>query len=428
MALVTAQRRADGVGLALLQRRHPIGMARGGRQMGPGLEILGQVLDVDRPVATQHEAVLDEVLQLAGVAGEIVAHEDLHDRRGHALDPLALLGVEALNEVLDQVGHVLAPLRQRRDRQSHHRQPEVQIVPKQAPADQFGKLPVGGRHDAHVRLPGLHAPQRLVLPLLKKPQQLHLGIGAQVPDLVEEDRPPLGHGDPAGLVLFGVGERALHVAEQLRLDKIGRQRAAVDHDVGPFSPGAEVVDRPGQQLLARAARSLDEHRALARRDVRQDGEDLLEGLALADDVLERVSILDLPPKLLDGRQVAERLDRAEKRAVFGPQHGAADADGDRSAPPAEDPGRLVDQLAPRLQRLPDGAALLTDVGVKDLGALSADGPLGRDAGDPLGRLVEGRNAPLAVNRKHPVGHAAQDGLKELRFAGWFHGSCSPRNK
>src|SRR5579875_1373832 len=57
----------------------------------------------------------------------------------------------------------------------------------------------------------------------------------------------------------GARERALLVAEQLRLEQALGHRAAIDRDEGLVAAGARAVDRARQQLLARAALAGDEH-------------------------------------------------------------------------------------------------------------------------------------------------------------------------
>ena len=104
----------------------------------PALQVVGKVLYVDEAIVAQDKGVLDDVLQLPDVALQLVPHQDLHDRRGHALDPLRLLGVEALHEVLDQVGYVLPAFGDGRDGEPHHGQAEVEIIPKAPLADESG--------------------------------------------------------------------------------------------------------------------------------------------------------------------------------------------------------------------------------------------------------------------------------------------------
>ena len=55
------------------------------------------------------------------------------------------------------------------------------------------------------------------------------------------------------------GERALLVAEELGLDQVGRNRAAVDGDERSATAFAAIVDRPGDELLAAAGFADDEH-------------------------------------------------------------------------------------------------------------------------------------------------------------------------
>ena len=55
------------------------------------------------------------------------------------------------------------------------------------------------------------------------------------------------------------GERAAHVAEELALEEVRRDRAAVDADEGLLRARARVVDGVGDHLLARPALARDEH-------------------------------------------------------------------------------------------------------------------------------------------------------------------------
>jgi hypothetical protein len=66
------------------------------------------------------------------------------------------------------------------------------------------------------------SPDPLELALLQHAQQLHLELRLQRPDLVEKDRPAVGGLEAADLVADGAGERALHVAEDFRLQQRAR--------------------------------------------------------------------------------------------------------------------------------------------------------------------------------------------------------------
>ena len=91
------------------------------------------------------------------------------------------------------------------------------------------------------------------------------------------------------------------------------------------------MDRTGQQVFSRAAGPLDEHGRIALRDIRHDGEDLAERLALADHVLERVLMLDLAPELLECRQIAKRFHGPQQLPLGVAQHGGAQGEGNGAA-------------------------------------------------------------------------------------------------
>ena len=56
-------------------------------------------------------------------------------------------------------------------------------------------------------------------------------------DLIEEQRSPLGHLEPAGPLTLRSGERALLVTEQLALDQAFGQRPDIDGDEGTVRGG-----------------------------------------------------------------------------------------------------------------------------------------------------------------------------------------------
>ena len=96
-------------------------------------------------------------------------------------------------------------------------------------------------------------PEALDLALLQHAQHLGLRLGAHVADFVEEDRAAVGLLELADLLLGRAGERALFVAEQLRLDQLLGNRRAVDLDEALAAAQAVAMDRARHELLADAA-------------------------------------------------------------------------------------------------------------------------------------------------------------------------------
>ena len=140
---------------------------------------------------------------------------------------------------------------------------------------------------------GRPEPDALELAVLEDAQELHLDVGGELADLVQEQRAPVGQLEAADLRPGRPGEGALLVAEQLALDEGRRQGRAVDLDEGPVPARAPVVDGVGQQLLAGARLAEEQHRAGRGRHLGDLREDLEDGRALADDRVEPLLTPDL---------------------------------------------------------------------------------------------------------------------------------------
>ena len=87
------------------------------------------------------------------------------------------------------------------------------------------QVDVGRGDDAHVDLDRLDPAEPHELALLDDAQQLGLRLERDVADLVEEDRALVGELEQALLRVDRAGERALDVAEQVRLEQVRRQVA-----------------------------------------------------------------------------------------------------------------------------------------------------------------------------------------------------------
>jgi hypothetical protein len=303
---------------------------------------------------------------------------------------------------------------QRRQAHPHHGQAVEQVLAEPALGHQPPQVAVGRGDDPHVGGDRRRRPERLVLVILHHPEELHLHRGRHVADLVQEERAGLGRGDAARLVPPGVGERALHVAEQLRLQQRLGQGGAAHLDEPALPARAQVVDGARDEPLARAARALDEDRGVALRHRRQDVQHLGQAGVLADDVPQRVARVDLALELLDQRQVAERLDPAGALPAGVAEDGGADADRHPLPVAPQDVDAHVDQRPAGLHGAPERAVGLADVGAEHLVAVLADGLRARELGDLLGRAVEARDAPVAVHGEDAVGDAVEDRALDLR--------------
>src|SRR5688500_19379825 len=99
--------------------------------------------------------------------------------------------------------------------------------------------------------------------------------------------------EPARTLALRAGKRATDVAEQLVLENAFAEAGAVQRDKPLLAALRIVVDRPGDQLLARAALAGDEDRDVAGRHLAGGRDGALHGPALADDPLEPRRLHDL---------------------------------------------------------------------------------------------------------------------------------------
>ena len=265
------------------------------------------------PVA-QDEGVLDDVLELAHVAGEVVRHQEAEDLGVNAGDVLPLEAVEPGDEVLDEQRDVLAPLAQRRDLDLHDVDAVVEVVPEGALLDAAARGRGGwrrsrARRTAAFRVPpsGSYVPSwRTRSSFTCRPATCRRSRRGRAS--------PLGEGEAAGLVPLGAGEGARLVAEELGLEQRVGQGRAVDGDERRRSP------RALRSWMARARSSLPVpvspwtstvlslaaiwgRRSKTRRMRR----------AAADEVADLEAPGQLLAQLLDRAQVAERLGAADDR-------------------------------------------------------------------------------------------------------------------
>ena len=198
--------------------------------------------------------------------------------------------------------------------------PPVEVVPEAPLGHQLAQVDLRRDHHPDVDPNGGLAPDPLELTLLKRPQQLHLRGQRHVVDVVEEQGPPAGELEPATALTSRVGERALLVAEELRLQQALREGGTGQGDEGALPAGRVIVHRPREALLAGPALPLEEDGRLAVRHAPNALEDHPHGLGLADDAVEAANTGQLPAQarilLPEAPRRAERLDPADDGLVL----------------------------------------------------------------------------------------------------------------
>ena len=298
------------------------------------------------------------MFELPDVAGPAVRSQRVEDARRYSSDGLARLRGELLEERVHEERNVLGALPERRKDDRDDVQAVVEILPERSRPGGRLQVPVRRGDDPHVRRERPRSTNTLELPVLKDAQELGLNGRTDVPDLVQEDRAPVGHFETPFPVRHGSGESAPFVAEQFAVEEGFGERRAVDLDERLVGARRVEVDRARHELLARPALAQEEDRAPGPRYVLDRPVDLLHLLVAADDPVEagplfqgalELAVLVGQALLLGGDQAVETerlanalrddLEETEvflharlrpRRTVGGehPNHFALDADGD----------------------------------------------------------------------------------------------------
>jgi len=224
---------------------------RGGRGPADLLAARHQVIE-DLLGIVEHDESPDHVLQLADVAAPRILQELRGRRRRKLLVPPVPL-VEPRQEALSEDEDLLLALPQRRNANLHDVEAVVEVFTELAAGERLLEIAIGRRHDPGVHVDHPVASDAGEAEVLQDVQELGLEGKGMLGDLVEVDRPLVGVLELARLSAVRPGERALFVAEELRLEEPGGNRGAVDLDEGATAASRGGVDGSRDEVLADAA-------------------------------------------------------------------------------------------------------------------------------------------------------------------------------
>ena len=162
--------------------------------------------------------------------------------------------------MLGQRDDVVTTLTQGRQHHGQHGEPVVEVLAEAPLAHRGPQILVRRGEDPHVDRLVARRAEPPHAALFEHLEQLRLERLGQEPDLVEEDRAPVGRLEQARLGAAGVGERPALEAEHLGLQQRVGDRRAVDVHEGAVRARAGAMDHPREQPLAAAGLALDEDR------------------------------------------------------------------------------------------------------------------------------------------------------------------------
>ena len=186
---------------------------------------------------------------------------------------------ELADEILDEIGNVLAPLGEARHAQRHDVQAVIEILAEAALAHVALEIAAGRGDDAHVDGHLLRAAEAQELLLDENAQDLALRLERHVGDFVDIERAAvrfLERADlarPAGAILG---------AEQLLLDAVGRHGGGVEDDERPVGAVRLLMQKARGELLAGTRRAADQDAAVGRREAVDGAFQLIDGGRFAD--------------------------------------------------------------------------------------------------------------------------------------------------
>src|SRR5271166_3829866 len=140
-------------------------------------------------------------------------HQRLDGAGRDAADGAAEFQRGLFHEASREHREVLTPLAQRRNGDRELGEAIVEVGAEAGGGYAGLQLFVGGGNQANIEGRKLDAAERAQLALLDHAQQLDLGGGRKVANLVKEQRTTLGGLEIAGLLAIGAGESALMIAE-----------------------------------------------------------------------------------------------------------------------------------------------------------------------------------------------------------------------
>ena len=209
-----------------------------------------------------------------------------------------------LKEIFGEQTDVIDALAEGRNVDSHDIEPIEKILAEGALGHLLFEVAVCRADDADIRVQRLVAADAGKGALLENAEDFALHLKWHFTDLIEKKRALVALFEAPDPLCRRASESSLLVAEQLALEKVFRDSGAIDREEASVAPGAVVVDRTSDELLARATLARDHHSGVAASHAAHHFEDLLHGLGAADDFI---------PVLFDGELWLEGVCGAEFR-------------------------------------------------------------------------------------------------------------------
>src|SRR5210317_1332450 len=264
------------------QAHRPGGIATGFRD-----QFLGEMFQHQRLFVFENNRTLNNVSQLTHVTRPLILFKKFAGHLGDTGDGFAELPVVVANKEINQDHNVVASFTQRRQVDGNDLQTIVEVVAKSFILDLLEQLLIGRGHDTDINRNLFVASDPANGPFFKDTQQLGLHAHFHITDLIEKEGAAVSHLEETLLLVLGVGESPFFMSHQFALKQSLWNRGTVDRHKRFVFTRALHMNSAGDQLLAGAAFTLNQHGAgVAFGDLANHVEDLLHVTTFADDVID----------------------------------------------------------------------------------------------------------------------------------------------
>jgi hypothetical protein len=229
-------------------------------------DIGGQVVNVDPTVFAQNRGVLDDVPKLPNISGPTVRTKCRLSLGGQESWRTVVRMRTLSEETLSQEHQILWPLAQRRQPNVEYVDAIEQVFPELALRDRACEVTIRCRDDPHIRPDWPRATESDEFSLLQDAEAFRLREERHLTDFVEEQHTAVGEFELADFDTVCARERPALESEELRLEKLFRQRRAIDGDEWTVAAPRHPVNQPRDDLLAGARLAVQTDRSVRHRD------------------------------------------------------------------------------------------------------------------------------------------------------------------
>src|SRR5664280_2243238 len=230
-----------------------------------GVHIFREMVDTDPVSLTENDSPLDDISQFADISRPRVTFQQAQRLAGKTQQCLVTAFTKKNQQAVCQGNNIIGPFPQRRDFNLNHIEPVIKFLPEATLPDRLLQVDVGGGDDSYIGMAGRIIPDAFVFLLLDESQELRLEGEGQIADFVKQQRSPVAHADPSGVVAHGAGKSPFDMSEQFTFQEFRRQGRTGNNAERHRRPLAPGVNGFGQHRLTGSAFSADKDGGIRRR-------------------------------------------------------------------------------------------------------------------------------------------------------------------